>query len=86
MLQNAYWIHKICRTFEMHQYLFICIIYWKNKQQCNELQYKQQYPTSLNMKNRSAEQKTHDKKGSRAKNHAVKKSQWIHDEKRAMCE
>ena len=56
----------------MHQYLFICMIYWKNKQQCNQLQYKQQCPISLNMKNHSAEQKSYDKKGSRAKNRAVK--------------
>ena len=28
---------EICQTFEMHQYIFISIIYWKNKQQCNQL-------------------------------------------------
>ena len=57
----------------MHQYIFIYIIYWKNKQQCNQLQYKQQCPTSLNMKNHSAEQKSCDKKGSRAKKLCCKK-------------
>ena len=40
----------------------------------------------FNMKNCSAEQKMCDKKGSRVKNCAVKKSQWISNEKRAMCE
>ena len=57
----------MCRAFEMLQYILISIIYWKSKQQCNQLQYKQQCPTSLNMKNCSAEQKLHNKKGSRAK-------------------
>ena len=74
------------RTFEMHQYLFICIIYWKNKQQCNQLQYKQQCPTSLNMKSCSAEQKLHDKKGSRVKKSHCKKLQQICNEKRFTCE
>ena len=68
----------------MHQYLFICIIYWKNKQQCNQLQYKQQCPTSLNMKNCSAEQKSLNKKGSRVKKSHCKKSQRICD-KNAPC-
>ena len=70
----------------MHQYLFICIIYWQNKQQCNQLQYKQQCPTIFNMKNHSAEQKLHDKKGSRVKKLRCKKLQQIRDEKHAMCE
>ena len=42
--------------------------------------------TSFNMKNCSAEQKLHNKKGSRANNRAVKKLQQIHDEKCFMCE
>ena len=42
--------------------------------------------TSFNMKNCSAEQKLHDKKGSRAKKSHCKKSQQICDEKCFMCE
>ena len=66
------WIHKICQNFEMHQYIFISIFYWKNKQQ---------WPTSFNMKNHSAKQKSCDKKGSRAK-----KLQWNGNKKCFMCE
>ena len=79
------WIHRICRTFEMHQYLFICMFYWKNKQQCNQLQYKQQCPISLNMKNHSAEQKSCDKKGSRAKKSHCKKNRSKFATKNAPC-
>ena len=77
------WIHKICQTFEMHQYIFISIIYWKNKQQCNQLL---SNITSFIVKNCSAEQKLHNKKGSRAKKLHCKKLQQNHNEKCFMCE
>ena len=54
----------------MHQYICISIIYWKNKQQYNQLLSNgktNSSTTSFNMKNCSAEQKSHDKKGCRAK-------------------
>ena len=74
MLQNAMLLNsQNLSNLEMHQYIFISIIYWKNKQQCNQVQYIQQCPTSFNMKNCSAEQKLHDKKGSRAKKSCCKK-------------
>ena len=52
-----------------------------------QLQYKQQCPTSLNMKNCSPELKLSNKKGSRVKKSSCKKiAVNSHDEKRAMCE
>ena len=80
------WIHKICRTFEMHQYLFICIIYWKTNSStisCNTNSSAQPVWTwkiALQNKNRAI------KRGLERKNRTVKKSQQICDEKCAMCE
>ena len=76
---------KSVRTFEMHEYIFISIICWKNKQQCNQLQYEQQCPTSFNMKNHSAEQKSCNKKGSRAKKSCCKKITSKFRTKNAPC-
>ena len=75
----------------------ISIIYWKKKQQCNQLLSNNgngktnSSATSFNMKNCSTEQKLCNQKGSRVKKlHCkklcCKKSQQIHNEKCCMCE
>ena len=83
MLQ-LWWIHKICQTFEMHQY--ICISIGKTNSSATryyliiEMVKTNSSATIFNMKNRSTEQNSHNKKGSRVKKSHCKKitanSQW----------
>ena len=57
----------------MHQYIFISIIYWKNKQQLLNGNKQTAVSNQFQHENHSAEQKLHDKKGLRVKKLHCKK-------------
>ena len=84
MLQNAMLLNSqdLLNLWNASVYIHI---YYLLEKQSNGLK-QTAVPNQFNMKNRSAEQKSHDKKGSRVKKLCCKKLQWIHNKKCAMCE